>query len=104
MANGAGLNSKAFSEQATNNNDENHRPVALHLKGIAIDAISIDPVDNAALPAHHILLGADILVIENLANLDSIENEEFHFICLPLKINGADGSPARAIAIEGFVP
>ena len=37
---------------------------------------------------------------DNLARLDSIRKEEIHFICLLLKIRGADGSPARAVAIE----
>jgi len=80
------------------------RLAGLHLKGVGIDAISIDPVDNAALPAHHVLLGADVVIIENLTNLDAVKNEEVYFICLPLRISGADGSPVRAIAIENFSP
>jgi arylformamidase len=75
----------------------------LPLKGIGIDAISIDSVDNVALPAHHILLEKDIIIIENLTNLDVIKTKKIYFICLPLKISDADGSPVRAIAIENFV-
>jgi arylformamidase len=74
----------------------------LPLKGIGIDAISIDSVDNAALPAHHILLEKDIIIIENLTNLDAIKTKKICFICQPLKISDADGSPVRAIAIENF--
>lgn len=69
------------------------------LQGVGIDAISVDPIDSYDLPVHHILLGSGILIIENLARLDAIRKEEIHFICLPLKIIGADGSPARAVAI-----
>jgi arylformamidase len=71
----------------------------LHLKGVAVDAISIDPIGNAALPAHYALLARDTLIIENLTHLDAIRDEEVYFICLPLRIDGADGSPARAVAV-----
>lgn len=70
------------------------------LQGVGIDAISVDHIDSYDFPVHHRLLEADTLIIENLARLDAIRKEEVHFICLPLKITGADGSPARAVAIE----
>jgi kynurenine formamidase len=72
------------------------------LKGVGVDAISVDPVDSVALPAHHVLLGNEIVIIENLTNLDAVKSEEFHFSCFPLKISNADGSPVRAVAIEGL--
>lgn len=74
------------------------------LKGVGVDAISIDPVESVSLPAHRVLLGKDIVIIENLARLDAVGSEAFHFFCFPLKIRGADGSPVRAVAIEGLVP
>ncbi len=73
----------------------------LPLKGVGIDAISIDPVGEDSLPAHHALLGAGMVIVENLTNLDAIKARQFLFVCLPLKISGADGSPVRAVAIEG---
>lgn len=75
----------------------------LPLKGVGIDTISIDPIDNTALPAHHTLLGKNIVIIENLTNLDAIKSADVFFVCLPLKISNADGSPLRAVAIEDFV-
>jgi len=72
------------------------------LKGVAVDAISIDPLDSGSLPVHHVLLGNDIVIVENLTRLDAVKSEKFYFSCLPLKISGADGSPVRAAAIEGF--
>jgi kynurenine formamidase len=49
---------------------------------------------------HQTLLGAGIVIVESLANLDALQKEEVTFISLPLKIEGGDGSPVRAIAIE----
>lgn len=68
------------------------------LKGIGFDYISIDPVESQEVPLHKIILGAEILIIENLNNLDSLPEEGFYFQCLPLKINKADGSTARIVA------
>src|SRR5439155_452354 len=42
---------------------------------------------------------AGITVIEYLTNLDVIGAERCQFIALPLRIEGADGSPVRAIAL-----
>jgi kynurenine formamidase len=71
----------------------------LPLKGIGIDAISIDAVGNNQLTNHKIILGSDMIIIENLCNLRQLIHKEFIFSALPLKIEGADGSPVRACAI-----
>jgi kynurenine formamidase len=49
---------------------------------------------------HQALLGAEIVIVEGLANLDALRQEEVTFIALPLKLEGGDGSPVRAIAVE----
>jgi arylformamidase len=75
------------------------------LKGIGFDAISADRINipgkeaSLALPNHSILLGNEVLLIENLTNLDKLPEDIFTFQCMPLKIENADGSPVRAIAI-----
>jgi kynurenine formamidase len=51
---------------------------------------------------HQILLQAKIVIVESLANLDQIRQETVYFVALPLKIVDCDGSPVRAIAIEGW--
>jgi len=48
---------------------------------------------------HAIFFPAGITVIEYLTNLDRIPVPRCRFIALPLAIEGADGSPVRAIAI-----
>lgn len=69
------------------------------LKGIGIDAVSIDRVDSQSLPVHRILLGNGLVIVENLTNLEFLVGKRFNFYALPLKILSADGSPVRAVAI-----
>lgn len=47
---------------------------------------------------HHILLGEEIVIVENLANLDALP-DVFTFIGFPLNFAGRDGSPIRAVAL-----
>jgi len=68
------------------------------LKGLGVDAISVDAVGSTAFPIHKALLRKDILIIENLTNLDRLPGH-FTFCCFPLKIIKADGSPVRAVAV-----
>lgn len=73
---------------------------AFHLKGIGIDAISIDDIHSTTFAVHKIFMEKNILIIENLTNLDRIHSEYFLLSILPLKSKDADGSPVRAIAME----
>lgn len=47
---------------------------------------------------HYILLSGDIIIIEGLCNLRQLP-KIVEFVALPLKLEGCDGSPVRAIAI-----
>jgi len=70
-----------------------------NLKGIGLDTISIDPVDSVDVPIHKIVLGNEVLIVENLTNLEALGDEMFTFSCLPLKFENADGSPVRAVGM-----
>ena len=48
---------------------------------------------------HHVFFPAGIGVIEYLVNLDRLGRDRVRFVALPLKLEGGDGAPARAIAI-----
>jgi kynurenine formamidase len=49
---------------------------------------------------HVKMLGAGILIVEGLTNMEALPHDEaFTFFSLPLKLQGRDGSPIRAIAI-----
>ena len=65
---------------------------------VGIDSPSIDFKGSQRFPVHRLFSKNNILIVENLANLDKIKTTKFHFIVLPLKLNGATGSPVRAIA------
>ena len=69
------------------------------LDGLGFDVISVDKVNVKNQIIHHILLKKEILIIENLTNLSQLPKSIFSFHCTPLKIENADGSPIRAIAI-----
>jgi kynurenine formamidase len=60
--------------------------------------VDMPSVDQAPFPAHKVLLGAGVLIVENLTNLEAIGADRFELIVLPLKLMGRDGSPVRAIA------
>ncbi len=49
---------------------------------------------------HRALLRGGIVIVESLANLRDLRAQDVFFIALPLKIDGCDGSPVRAVAIE----
>lgn len=70
----------------------------LSLKGIGIDAISIDDVGSTSLPNHHSILSKNMVIIENLTNLEPLFGKRFQFNCFPLSIENGDGSPVRATA------
>lgn len=49
---------------------------------------------------HRLLLGADIVIVEGLTNLEAIQTDCVWLMALPLKVEGGDGAPARVIAFE----
>ncbi len=74
--------------------------VRLKVKSIGLDFISPDEVTTETSPIHHILLGNDIYLIENLTNLDAIEEKTFLFLSSTFKkLKNSDGAFARAFAV-----
>lgn len=72
--------------------------IARGVRLVGIDTISIESYAsvNAAAAVHHALLAAGVIIVENL-DLAAIPPGRYRLTCLPLKLLGADGSPARAI-------
>ena len=75
-----------------------HWLVQQNIKVIGIDAISFDPMDSVELPMHRILLGAEILLIENLQIPAVLLNQSVELVLAPLNYRRADGSPTRIFA------
>jgi arylformamidase len=67
------------------------------IKLVGIDYLSIAPYTDSA-PTHEILLKAGVVVLEGL-DLSKVSNGRYTLYCLPLKLLGADGAPARAILV-----
>ena len=70
-------------------------------KTVGIDNFSVDSLSSEDLPAHHMLLSNNVNIVECL-DLSSVEAGIYFFLCLPLKIEGCDGAPARALLISDF--
>jgi len=65
---------------------------------VGADTLSIEPgTDNY--PVHRILLGAGVVIVEGLA-LAAVASGPYEFVCLPLRVAGGDGAPARAVLIR----
>ncbi|TCD48152.1 cyclase family protein [Chlorobium sp. N1] len=69
-------------------------------KGIGIDSPSVDAPHSEGYPVHHILLGHGLVIVENLTNLLPLAGRRFLFSALPLRIEGGEASPVRAVGIE----
>ena len=67
-------------------------------RGIRLLGMDTPTPGNDWYEVHHILLGAEIVVVESLANLDQVP-DEFTFIGFPLNFEGGNGSPIRAVAM-----
>ncbi len=69
------------------------------IKTLGVDYLSVDGYSSSEHPAHHLLLSNEIGIIEGLY-LKEVQEGEYFFSCLPLFIEGADGSPVRAVLFE----
>jgi arylformamidase len=69
------------------------------LKGLGVDAVSVDPLQAPGLPVHRRLLERRMILVENLNRLQDLPQSGFIFFALPLRIQDGDGSPIRAVAM-----
>ncbi len=65
------------------------------VKTVGIDYLSIGGFHQDLVETHETILGAGIWVIEGL-DLSQVEPGRYEMVCLPLKLAGVEGSPARA--------
>jgi arylformamidase len=70
---------------------------ALVERGVRLVGVDYLSVGDEA--AHHTLLGAGVVPVEGL-DLRGVEPGPYELVCLPLRVVGADGAPARAILIR----
>jgi len=63
---------------------------------VGIDSVNIDDLGDWARPAHSVLLGADIPIVEHLCNLSAVPQEGSRFFAVPPKVVGFGTFPVRA--------
>ena len=75
-----------------------HWLAEMGIRLLGLDYLSADRPGTEGFPAHHALLGAGVIIVEGL-DLSSLVAGWYNFYCLPLKVAGGDGAPARAVAV-----
>ena len=68
------------------------------VKLVGIDSHNMDDTQKRIRPAHTILLGAGILIVEHLCNLGELPSSGYRFNAVPPKFKGAGTFPVRAYA------
>ncbi len=66
---------------------------------IGLVGVDFPSVDQPPFEAHVVLLGNDVLIVENLRDLSRLCQVSFDFFAIPLRIEGRDASPVRAFAM-----
>lgn len=65
---------------------------------IGVESLSVAPL-SSPVKVHKLLLGAEIIILEGLV-LEEVPEGRYELIALPLKMEGLDGSPVRAVLRE----
>ncbi len=68
-----------------------------NVKLVGVDYLSVAPY-KAGEPTHRILLNAGVIVLEGL-DLSKVSQGRYTLHCLPMKLAGSDGAPARVILV-----
>jgi kynurenine formamidase len=68
------------------------------VSGVGFDGPSADPVDSVDYELHHVWLAGGVIILENLAAMDQLP-ARCRIVVAPLKVSGANGGPARVLAL-----
>jgi len=71
--------------------------IAQGIRLVGVDYLSVEAPGSSGHPVHHALLEGGIIIVEGL-DLSSLQSGLYNFYCLPLRVAGGDGAPARAVA------
>ena len=73
--------------------------VSMGVELVGIDYLSIEQFHSGHHKTHRTLLGKAVVILEGL-DLSQVSAGEYDLICLPLRLAGCDGAPARAVLVE----
>jgi arylformamidase len=65
---------------------------------VGVDYLSIEQFHSGHHKTHKTLLARSVVIVEGL-NFSAPPPGQYQFICLPLRLEGCDGAPARAVLI-----
>ena len=66
---------------------------------VGIDSFNIDATRDGNRPAHSVLLGHDIPIVEHLCGLGDLPDSGFKFFAVPVKVRQFGTFPVRAFGI-----
>jgi len=66
---------------------------------VAIDYLSVEQMDAQPNIVHETLLRAGVVIVEGI-DLRQVAPGPYFLACLPLKLEGGDGSPVRAVLVD----
>jgi len=75
--------------------------LARKVSGLGCDTLSIDPGNSPDFPVHHLMLGAGVYQLENLADLRGLPEAGAFVIAAPIKLEGGSGGAVRVFALAG---
>jgi arylformamidase len=70
--------------------------IAHGIRVVGVDYLTVEEFKKPGAPAHHVLLAGGTIIIEGL-NLRDVDPGIYDMLCLPLRVVGADGAPARVL-------
>ncbi len=68
---------------------------------VGIDSLNVDDIRDKSRPAHTILLGAEIPIVEHLCGLERLPEHGFRFYAVPAKVRRMGTFPVRAFGLVG---
>jgi kynurenine formamidase len=75
--------------------------LARKVSGLGCDTLSIDPGNSPDFPVHHLVLGAGVYQLENLADLQDLTESGAFLIAAPIKLEGGSGGAVRVFGLVG---
>lgn len=75
--------------------------VELGVRIVAVDFLNVDPTLWEQWDVHPVLLGNEVLIVENLDHTTALDPDRRYCFCfMPIKLKNSDGAPIRAFAVE----
>jgi arylformamidase len=91
----------AFHEDFAHLMDDAAEYLVKHgIKLVGIDYLSVEKYHSKDHAVHMAFLRAGVVILEGL-DLSGVGPGWYELICLPMKVEGGDGAPARAVLVEG---